>query len=74
MNSLVVHQHHQSIQMYSQNLMLKQILATIGVNVPPHISDVPGFTSFTKNSTTSTYDITNPPTYVQLRRHLLPEK
>ena len=54
--------------------MLKQILATIGVNVPPHISDVPGFTSFTKNSTTSTYDITNPPTYVQLRRHLLPEK
>ena len=43
MNSLDVQQHHQNIQIRSQNLMLKQILATIGDNVPLHIPDVPDF-------------------------------
>ena len=41
MNYLVVQQHHQNVQILSQNLMLKQILATAGVNVSLHIPDVP---------------------------------
>ena len=41
MNSLVVHQHHQNVQICGQNLMLKQPLATAGVNFSLHIPDVP---------------------------------
>ena len=40
MNYLVVQQHHQNIQMRSQNIMLNQILASVGVNAPLHIPDV----------------------------------
>ena len=41
MNDLVVQQHHQNVQICSHNLMLKQLLATSGVNVSIHIPDVP---------------------------------
>ena len=54
--------------------MLKQILSTVGVNIPLHIPDVPDFASFTNISTTSTSDITHPPTYEHPNRHLLPKK
>ena len=73
-NSLVVQQHHQNIKMRSQNIMLKQIISNVGVDIPLHIPDVPDFESLTKISTTSTFDITHPPTYEHLHRHLLPEK
>ena len=63
MNYLVVQQHHQNIQMRSQNLMLNKILANVGVNVPLHIPDVSDIEYLTKISTTSTFDITHPPTY-----------
>ena len=74
MNSLVVQQHHQNIQMLSHNLMLKKILANVSVNVPRQIPDVTDIVYLTKFSTTSTSDITHPPTYEHLHRHLLPEK
>ena len=54
--------------------MLKQILATIGDNVPLHIPDVPDIASLTNISTTSTSDITHTPTYEHLHRNLLPER
>ena len=54
--------------------MLKQILATIGVNVPLHIPDITDIASITNISTNSPSDITNPPTYEHLHRNLLPEK
>ena len=73
MNSLVVHQHHQKNQMCSHNLVLKQILATVGVNVPLHIPDIPDIESLTNISTTSKSDITHPPTYEHFHRHFLPE-
>ena len=73
-NYLVVQQHHQNIQMRSQNLMLKQILATVGNNVPLQIPDVTNIQSFTKISTNSTSDIKNPPTYEHLDSYFLPEK
>ena len=57
MNSLVVQQHHQNVQIHSQNLMLKLILVTNGVNVPIHIPDVPYIPYLTNISTSSTYDI-----------------
>ena len=63
MNSLVVQQHHQNVQIRSQNIMLKQILVTSGVNVPLHITDVPYIPSLTKIYTSSTSDIPHPPTF-----------
>ena len=74
MNSLVVQQNHQNIQMRSQNLMLSQILATVSINAPLHIIYVPDIASLTNISTTSSADITHPPTYKHLHRHFLPEK
>ena len=41
MKSLVVQQHNQNAQIHIHNLMLKQLLATAGVNVSLHIPDVP---------------------------------
>ena len=60
--------------MRGQNLMLKQILANVGVNVPLHIPDVPDIAYLKNISTTSTFDITHPPTYEHLHRQLLPKK
>ena len=60
--------------MLSQNLMLKKILANVGVNVHIHIPDVTDIAPLTKISTTSTSDITYPPTYEHLQRNLLLEK
>ena len=74
MNYLVVLQRHQNIQMRSQNLMLKQIRATVGFNVPLHIPDVPDFASLSKISTTFTSSMTNPPMHEHLNRHFLREK
>ena len=61
MNSLVVQQHHQNIQICSQNIMLKQILGTVGVNISLHIPDVPAISSVTDISTSSTSDMPHPP-------------
>ena len=74
MNSLVVQQHHQNVQIRSQNLMLKQLLATAGVNVPLHITDVPDISSVTDISTSSTSNMPPPPTLEELPRNLLPKK
>ena len=74
MNSLVAQQHHQNVEIRSQNLMLKQILATSGVNIPLHIPDVPDISSLTNISTSSTSDMPHPPTFEHLHRHLLPKK
>ena len=74
MNYLIVQHNHQNIQIRSQNLMLKKILATAGVNFPLHITDVPDTASLTKISTNSTSDITHPPTYKHLHRNFLPKK
>ena len=60
--------------MRTQDLVLKQTIASVGVNVPLHIPDVTDIEYPTKMSTTSTYDITHPPTYERLHRHFLPEK
>ena len=73
-NYLVVQQHHQNIQMRGQNLMLKQILANVGVNVPLQIPYVPDISSCTNISTNSSFYITHPPTYQHSHRHLLPKK
>ena len=72
MNSLVVKKHHQNVQICSQNLMLKQILATDGVNVPLHIPDVPDISSLANIYTSSTSDMPHLPTFEHLRRHFLP--
>ena len=72
MNSLVVQQHHQNVQIRSQNLMLKHFLATAGVNVSLHIPDVPGISSVTYISTSSTSNMPPPPTLEELTRNLLP--
>ena len=74
MNSLVVQHHHQNIQMRSQNLTLKQILANVGVNVPIHIPGVPDIALLTNIPKTSTSDITNQPTYEHFHRYVLPKK
>ena len=74
MNYLIVQQHHQNIQMQTQKLMSKKILATIGVNIPLHIPDVTDIAYLTIISTTSTSNITHPHTYEHIHRHLLPEK
>ena len=74
MNYLVAQQHHQNVQSFSQNLMLKQILATSGVNAPIHIPYVPDISSLTNISTSSTSDMPHPPTFEHLHRRLLPKK
>ena len=60
--------------MLSHNLTLKQILATVGVKVPINIIYVPDIAYLTDISTTSTSDITHPPTYKKLHSNFLPEK
>ena len=57
--------------MRTQNLMLNQILASVGVNVPLYIPDVPAIASLTKISTTSASNETHPPTYEHLHRPLI---
>ena len=74
MNSVVVQQHHQKVQICSQNLMLKQLLSTAGVNLSLHIPDVSDISSVTDISTTSTSDMPHPPTFEHLNSHLLPKK
>ena len=73
MNSLVVQQHFQNIKIRGQNLMLNQILVTVGVNVPLQITNVPDISYLTNISTTSTSDMPHPPTYDHLNSHLLPK-
>ena len=51
MNYFVLHKNNQNIQMHSHNIMLKQILASVGVNAPLHIPDVPGIAYLTHIST-----------------------
>ena len=74
MNSLVVQQHYQNVQIHSQNLMLKQLLATAGVNVFLRIPDVYDISSVTDISTSSTSNMPPPPTFEELPRNLLPKK
>ena len=74
MNSLVVLQHHQNVQVRSQNIMLKEPLATAGVNVSLHIPDVPDISSVTEISTSSTSNMPPPPTLEEIPRNLLPKK
>ena len=74
MNSLIAQQHHQHVQICSHNLMLKQLLATSGVNVSLHIPDVPDISSVTDISTSSTSNMPPPPTLEELPRNLLPKK
>ena len=74
MHSLFVQQHHQNVQIRSQNLMLKQLLATAGVNVSLHIPDVPDISSVTDISTSSTSNMPPPPTLGEIPRNLLPKK
>ena len=71
---LVVKQQHENIQMRSQNIMLRKILAYVGVNVSVNIPHVPDIASITNIYTTSTSNITHPHTYEHIHRHLLPEK
>ena len=52
MNYLVVKQHYQNIQIHSHNILLKQILASAGVNVPLNIPNIPNIESLTIISTT----------------------
>ena len=54
--------------------MFKQILASVGVNFPLHILDVPDIASLTNIYTTSKSNVTHPPTYDLLHSYLLPEK
>ena len=59
--------------MLSQNIMLNKIIATVGVNLPLHITDVPDISSITNISTTSESNVAHPPTYGHLHRHFLPQ-
>ena len=74
MNSLVAQQHHQNIQICSQNIMLKQLLGTVGVNISLQIPDVPAISFVTDISTSSTSDMPHPLTFENLPRNLLPKK
>ena len=74
MNSLVLQQHLQNIKIRGQNLMLNQILATVGVNVPLQITNVPDIAYLNFFSTTSISDMPHPPTYDHLHSHFLPKK
>ena len=74
MNYLIVQQHNQNIQMRSQNLMLKHILATVGVNAllhNPYVSDIAYLTNI---HLTSTFDMTHPIKYEHFFSHLPPKK
>ena len=74
MNYLVVQQHHQNVHIRSQNLMLKQILATAGVNFSLHIPDVTDISYLTNISTSSTSDMPHPPKFEHLHMNLLTKK
>ena len=54
--------------------MLKQLLATAGVNVSLHIPDVPDILSVTDIYTGSKSNMPHPPTFEQLPKNLLPKK
>ena len=54
--------------------MLKQLLATAGVNVSLHIPYVPDISSVTDISTSSTSNMSHPPTFEHLPRNLIPKK
>ena len=71
MNSLVVQQYHQNVQIRSHNIMLKQLLATSGVNVSLQIPDVPDISSVTDISTSSTSNMPHSRTFEQLPRKFL---
>ena len=47
-NSLDVHQQHQKIHFLTNNIRLKQILASDGVNAPLHIPDITDILSLKK--------------------------
>ena len=51
--------------------MLKNMLSSIGVTVPPHIPDVLDISYFTKITTNLAYDETNPTTHGYFHRDLL---
>ena len=74
MNLLVVQQHHKNVQICSQNIMLKQLKVTVGVNISLHIPDVPAISSVIDISTSSTSDMPHPLTFEHLPRHLLPKR
>ena len=74
MNSLVVQQHHQNVQIRIQNLMLKQLLATAGVNFSLHIPYIPDISSVIDISTSSKSNMPHPLTFEELPRNLLPKK
>ena len=57
--------------MLTQNIMLKNMLASISATINLHIIDVPDITYLTNIYTTSAPNKTNPPTYEHLHRHLL---
>ena len=54
--------------------MLKQILASVVVDVPLHIPDVPGIESLSNIYTNSTSNVTHPSTYERLHKQLIPKK
>ena len=54
--------------------MLKQLLATAGVNVSIHIPYVPDISSVTDIYTSSTSNMSPPPKFEELPRNLLPKK
>ena len=54
--------------------MLKQLLATAGVNFSLHIPDVPDISSLTDMYTSSTSNMPPPLTLEELPRNLLPKK
>ena len=54
--------------------MLMQILASVSVNAPLHMTDVTYIEFITNVYTTSTSNITHLPTYERFHRHLLSEK
>ena len=74
MNYLIVQHNHQNIQIRSQNIMLKKIPATVGVNAPLQIPYVPDIASITNSYRNSTSNITHPPTYERLHRNFPPKK
>ena len=69
-NSLLVNKYHQSIQMCTHNIMLKQMQNSISVAFPIHIPDVPDISSPLNISTTSAYNEIHPTTYEHLHRTL----
>ena len=70
-NSLVVQHNHKNIQMHNHNLMLKKIIAAVGINVSPDITDVPDIPSIFNISNNRAFNKTYPPTYEPLHRPLI---